>query len=70
MKEIVVGCRTDCHQVMSAEPTAIATNNKRLLQDDEFFCKTNPTTEILVLSAEQTDIAKMGLSPKETAVTK
>lgn len=44
-KKIVVGCRTDCHHVMSVEPTAIATNNKGLYKT-------------MSISAEQTSSQK------------
>lgn len=28
MEKIVAGCRTECHQVFSVEPTAITAKNK------------------------------------------
>ena len=46
-KEIVVGSRTDCHQVTSAEPTAIATNNKDLYKVMSFSAAKTLTQKYL-----------------------
>jgi hypothetical protein len=46
-KEIVVGSRTDCHQVTSAEPTAISTNNKDLHKMMSFSAEQTPTQKYL-----------------------
>lgn len=46
-KEIVVDCRTDCHQVMSVELTAIATNNKGLYKMMSFSVDQTPSQKHL-----------------------
>ena len=68
-RKFVVGCRTGRHQVLSVERTAITTNNKGLYKMMSFSAEP-PTQKHLVLSVEQTALATMGLSSKQTAVTK